>query len=150
VFLAARGTVAPGPGPVITYDSTANPVCQGKQCLILRTRGCTDPVQANAEVVVRYRDAAGKPEYRVVKTDANGCFEDFQILTAGGNWTVTALIEGSPCLVPIEVTQVVHTPLPTGTDTAGPSLSTPTIVRPVYLKARGALTMRAKAAPCQN
>ena len=81
-----------------------------KQCAVIVEKGCTDPIRAFEEVIIRYEDPAGNPVYHTVTTDANGCFEDFYVATEGGEWTMTAEYPGDDC--------------------SGPARSEPTTVQP--------------------
>ncbi|MFZ2898988.1 MAG: S8 family serine peptidase [Saprospiraceae bacterium] len=67
------------------------------KCYQLYTAGCTDPVRANEEIVLRYEDPDGNPVYRVVMTDENGCYSDTYVVTEGGEWKVTATYKGDEC-----------------------------------------------------
>lgn len=67
-------------------------------CERIVATGCTHPPQPDQTVSVRYTDAAGKPVWREVRTDAAGCFEDSYIARSGGPWTVTAYYPGDGCM----------------------------------------------------
>lgn len=86
-------------------------VAPGGPCYSIRTQGCTDPPQANQEIIIKYTDPLGQPVYRTVMTDANGCFEDFFVSAQGGTWQVDVEFPGNDCAGPIEPpTQVVVVP----------------------------------------
>ncbi len=67
------------------------------KCFKIETEGCTDPVLAFQEILVRYEDALRNPEYRKVTTDEFGCYSDVYIATTGGDWNVTTTYEGDSC-----------------------------------------------------
>ncbi|MDJ0823536.1 MAG: S8 family serine peptidase, partial [Paracoccaceae bacterium] len=50
-----------------------------RECRRIVARGCTNPPLPNQEVIVRYDPPVGDPVYRTVKTDGNGCYEDFYL-----------------------------------------------------------------------
>ncbi|MBP7112899.1 MAG: nitrite reductase, copper-containing [Nitrosomonas sp.] len=82
---------------------------EGKSsCSRIRVRGCTNPLQPNTEVVVRYLDPSGKPVYRTVKTDAKGCYEDFFVAVEEGDWTLGASIAPHDCLAPAVAMKTLH------------------------------------------
>ncbi|MEK6373548.1 MAG: hypothetical protein AABO58_12720 [Acidobacteriota bacterium] len=118
------------------------------QCIVIHPKGCTDPVQANTEIVIRYLDPDGKPVYHTVKTDANGCFDDFFVATSGGAWDVVANLPAGNCLSPINVGEIVTITIPTGeTGTIpGPTLGSAERITPVNYRARGTLRLLAKGA----
>jgi hypothetical protein len=68
-----------------------------RTCQRIIARGCTNPRLPNQEIIVRYDPPVGDPVYRTVKTDANGCYEDFYLTLDEGNWTVTAEYPGDNC-----------------------------------------------------
>lgn len=72
-----------------------------KFCARITARGCTDPILPNQEIIVKFIDPDGKPIYHTVKTDANGCFEDFLVTVDEGIWKVTAEYEGDKCQGPV-------------------------------------------------
>jgi hypothetical protein len=47
---------------------------------------CTDPPIAGQEIILKYVDPIGNVTYRTVKTDENGCFDDFFVSVTGGTW----------------------------------------------------------------
>lgn len=67
------------------------------KCFQLLTQGCTDPVRANEEIILRYESPDGDPVYRVVMTDENGCYSDTYVVTEGGEWKVSATYKGDDC-----------------------------------------------------
>jgi len=69
-------------------------------CTRIRARGCTNPPLPNQEIIVKYTDPHGNPVYHVVKTDANGCWEDFLVTVEEGVWQVEAEYEGDKCQGP--------------------------------------------------
>jgi hypothetical protein len=71
-----------------------------KRCGRMVVRGCTIPPQPNQEIVVKYVDPLGNVTFHTVKTDANGCFEDFMVSVTGGTWQVTAEYPGGRCEAP--------------------------------------------------
>jgi hypothetical protein len=82
---------------------------EGKSnCSRIRVHGCTNPLQPNTEVVLRYLDPSGKPVYRTVKTDANGCYEDFFVAVEEGDWTLGANIAPHDCLAPAVAMRTLH------------------------------------------
>ena len=73
-----------------------------KRCGRVTVEGCLDPPQAGVEVILRYVDPLGVVTYRTVKTDANGCFEDFLVSDVVGTWQVGAEYPGGECEGPAE------------------------------------------------
>ena len=67
------------------------------KCFQVLTQGCTDPVRANEEIILRYESPDGDPVYRVVMTDENGCYSDTYVVTEGGEWKVSATYKGDDC-----------------------------------------------------
>ena len=57
--------------------------------------------QAGVEVILHYVDPLGNVTYRTVKTDGNGCFEDFFVSVTGGTWQVSAEYPGGKCEAPV-------------------------------------------------
>ncbi len=68
-----------------------------RDCRRIVVQGCTNPRIPFQEVIVRYDPPVGDPVYRTVKTDANGCYEDFNLTLDDGNWTVNAEYPGDEC-----------------------------------------------------
>lgn len=68
-----------------------------KECASVTVQGCTSPPKRNEEIVVRYEDPSGNPIYKVVTTDANGCYQDLLEIYEGGDWEVTAEYPGKDC-----------------------------------------------------
>lgn len=66
-------------------------------CYTLTTTGCTNPVRANEDIIIRYQDPSGNPVYRTVRTDAMGCYSDTYVGTDGGEWKVGAKYPGTKC-----------------------------------------------------
>ena len=67
------------------------------ECIVINVQGCTNPVRAFEEIIVRYEDPAGNPVYHTVTTDQFGCYSDSYVVTEGGNWQVTAEYPGNDC-----------------------------------------------------
>jgi hypothetical protein len=67
------------------------------RCYTLTTTGCTNPVRANEDIIIRYEDPMGNPVYRTVRTDAFGCYSDTYVVASGGEWKVTVTYPGSDC-----------------------------------------------------
>ncbi|RDD61900.1 S8 family serine peptidase [Ferruginivarius sediminum] len=68
-----------------------------RDCRRIVVQGCTNPPAKNQEIVVKYEPPVGDPVYRTVKTDANGCYEDFFLTVDEGNWKVSAEYPGDNC-----------------------------------------------------
>jgi M6 family metalloprotease-like protein len=83
-----------------------------EKCLRLVTVGCTAPKQPNQKISVRYEGPDGKPIYHEVMTDANGCFEDFDVVTEGGPWQADVEYEGNLCQGPARASSTIDVPLP--------------------------------------
>jgi hypothetical protein len=90
----------------ILYEQAKN---QGKKfdpesvrdrCGRMTVQGCLDPPMPGVEVILKYVDPVGNVTYRTVKTDNNGCFEDFFVSVTGGTWQVTAEYPGGKCEAP--------------------------------------------------
>jgi hypothetical protein len=90
----------------ILYEQAKN---QGKKfdpesardrCGRMTVQGCLDPPMPGVEVILKYVDPLGNVTYRTVKTDNNGCFEDFFVSVTGGTWQVTAEYPGGKCEAP--------------------------------------------------
>ena len=77
--------------------SAVSAISSKPKCFNLVTAGCTDPIKANEEIVIRYEDPDGNPVYRVVTTDEYGCYSDTYVVTDGGEWKVTATYYGDEC-----------------------------------------------------
>ncbi|RZV36115.1 MAG: hypothetical protein EX272_09235 [Chromatiales bacterium] len=82
---------------------------QNKQCAGVVIQGCTVPPRPFEEIVVRYEDPSGNPIYRVVTTDAAGCYQDVLEVFEGGNWEVGAEYPGKDCSGPAAADPIVHT-----------------------------------------
>jgi sugar lactone lactonase YvrE len=82
-----------------------------QQCLRTVSFGCTDPKLPHTEIVLRYEGPDGVPVYKTVKTDANGCYEDFNVVVEGGDHGVTAIYPGDDCLGPSSGETGVDIPL---------------------------------------
>ncbi len=82
-----------------------------KPCVSLAAEGCTKPPRRNEPITLRYVGPDGKPVYHTVTTDANGCFQDFNLVTEGGAWDVTAQFDGSSCEGPATSTGTLKPPL---------------------------------------
>ncbi len=67
------------------------------ECATLIIKGCTNPVRANEKITIVYQDPSGNPIYKIVTTDAGGCYEDDFIVIEGGEWTTTAIYPGDAC-----------------------------------------------------
>lgn len=72
-----------------------------KNCGRTVVHGCMTPPLAGVEVVLKYVDPTGQVTYRTVKTDENGCFDDFFVSVTGGTWQVTAEYRGGRCEAPV-------------------------------------------------
>jgi hypothetical protein len=81
-------------------EKPLNPEVARKRCGRMVVRGCTIPPQPNQEIIIKYVDPLGNVTFHKVKTDANGCFEDFMVSVTGGTWQVTAEYPGSRCEAP--------------------------------------------------
>ncbi|NMH89834.1 S8 family serine peptidase [Flavivirga algicola] len=79
------------------FSSISYAQAQRPKCFQLVTQGCTDPIRANEEIILRYEDPDGNPVYRVVMTDEFGCYSDTYVVTDGGEWKVSATYEGDDC-----------------------------------------------------
>jgi M6 family metalloprotease-like protein len=90
-----------------------------KICVAIQTKGCTNPVRANQKIVVCYRDPTGNPVYHEVMTDANGCFEDFNVTTEGGTWETSAFYPGNDCSGPAHASVSIFLPIPVSGDQDG-------------------------------
>ena len=58
------------------------------------------PPLPGQEIILKYVDPVGKVTYRPVKTDADGCFDDFLASITGGTWQVSAEYPGGKCEAP--------------------------------------------------
>src|SRR5690606_31944544 len=65
-----------------------------KRCGRVTVHVCMVHPLAGQEIILKYVDPMGKVIYRTVKTDENGCFEDFFASINGGNWQVSAEYPG--------------------------------------------------------
>lgn len=72
-----------------------------KRCGRIVVQGCLEPPIPNQEIILKYVDPLGNVTYRTVKTDSNGCFEDFFVSVTGGTWQVSAEYPGGKCEAPI-------------------------------------------------
>jgi hypothetical protein len=79
-----------GPGVAATTYSHA-------KCYTLTTTGCTNPIRANEQIIIRYESPDGEVIYRTVTTDAMGCYSDTYVVAEGGEWKVTVKYPGSDC-----------------------------------------------------
>ncbi|MEM9841505.1 MAG: S8 family serine peptidase, partial [Pseudomonadota bacterium] len=68
-----------------------------RPCRQIRAQGCTNPVRAFEEIIVRYIDPSGNPVFRTVMTDAAGCYQDVLEIADGGDWEVSATYPGMAC-----------------------------------------------------
>jgi hypothetical protein len=101
----------------VRSESTAKQSQQYPRCIELTTSGCTNPPRPNEEIIVRYEDPDGNPVYRVVTTDALGCYSDTYVVTDGGEWTVTVIYEGSECSGGTRTPEeTIPVPIPTDPD----------------------------------
>ena len=71
-----------------------------KRCGRIDVQGCMEPPIAGQEIILKYVDPLGNVTYRTVKTDENGCFEDFFVSVTGGTWQVSAEYPGGRCEAP--------------------------------------------------
>jgi subtilisin family serine protease len=78
-------------------DVSRAAISQRKQCARMEVQGCTSPPRPFEEVVVRYEDPSGNPIYKVVTTDAAGCYQDILEVYEGGDWQVSAEYPGKDC-----------------------------------------------------
>ena len=74
-------------------------IAQGR-CGRMTVKGCMDPPLPDQEIVLKYVDPLGNVVYRTVKTDKNGCFDDFFVSVNGGTWQVSAEYPGGKCEAP--------------------------------------------------
>lgn len=72
-----------------------------RRCGRLSVHGCTVPPIPGQEIILKYVDPLGNVTYHTVKTDQNGCFEDFFVSTTGGTWIVSAEYPGGNCEAPV-------------------------------------------------
>jgi hypothetical protein len=72
-----------------------------KRCGRVVVQGCLQPPVAGQEIILEYVDPLGNVTYRTVKTDENGCFEDFFVSVSGGTWQVSAEYPGGECEAPV-------------------------------------------------
>lgn len=72
-----------------------------RRCGRVVVQGCLVPPQAGVEIILKYVDPLGNVTYRTVKTDQNGCFEDFFVSVTGGTWQVSAEYPGGECEAPL-------------------------------------------------
>jgi len=77
-----------------------DPAIVRKRCGRMVVQGCLDPPIAGQEIILKYVDPLGNVTYRTVKTDQNGCFEDFFVSVTGGTWQVSAEYPGGRCEAP--------------------------------------------------
>ncbi|MEM9374750.1 MAG: S8 family serine peptidase [Pseudomonadota bacterium] len=89
---------APDPAPP-TGASAVQAVAKrpNRPCRQIRAKGCTNPVRAFEEIIVRYIDPSGNPVFRTVMTDAAGCYQDVLEIADGGDWEVSATYPGKAC-----------------------------------------------------
>lgn len=71
-----------------------------KRCGRMVVQGCLEPPIPGQEIILKYVDPLGNVTYRTVKTDQNGCFEDFFVSVTGGTWQVSAEYPGGKCEAP--------------------------------------------------
>jgi hypothetical protein len=97
---------------------TLTSVSPSQQICTLRTFGCTDPAQPNAEVIIIHTAPDGTEHVRYVTTDENGCYSD--IITAGipGAWETKVILEEMDCtgesttfVDPVDVPDGITTPI---------------------------------------
>ncbi|SDK02250.1 M6 family metalloprotease domain-containing protein [Catalinimonas alkaloidigena] len=74
-----------------------NPEELRKLCRRISVKGCTIPPLPNQEIIVKFTDPAGNVVYHTVKTDENGCYEDFLVTAEDGIWQVEVEYEGGKC-----------------------------------------------------
>lgn len=72
----------------------------GKICGHIVINGCMKPPIPGQEIILKYVDPLGNVTFHTVKTDENGCFEDFLVSIDGGTWQVSAEYPGSRCDAP--------------------------------------------------
>lgn len=106
------------------------------KCYTLTTTGCTNPVRANEDIIIRYEDPDGNPVYRIVRTDAMGCYSDTYVVADGGEWKVTVKYPGSKCdgssTTGAEVVVVPLPPKTGGGDQGGAGIFRPYLKRIWY------------------
>jgi len=146
---ASRSRVREGAAPerdAPATDALANGKPEAGFCIVLRATGCTNPIQANTEIIVSYRDAAGNPVYHLVRTDEHGCYVDSYVATHGGLWDVTATIPAHDCLAPAQDEKKVDLgPQQLGIDPGRQEVS------PIYLSLNGDLRLHEKgSAQCPS
>jgi hypothetical protein len=78
-----------------------DPEAVRRHCGRMVVHGCLEPPYPGQEIILRYVDPLGNVTYRTVKTDENGCFEDFFISVTGGTWQVSAEYPGGECEAPV-------------------------------------------------
>lgn len=119
-----------------SYKSASPTKHQPRSCVRIVTKGCTDPAQPNTEVIIRYQGPNGVPVYHKVKTDSNGCYEDFFVTADGGKWEVDAQVSAHSCLAPA----TAQTPILVPVGESGP-LDNPSIVDAVHFTVEGKLQL---------
>jgi hypothetical protein len=77
-----------------------DPEIARKRCGRVVAHGCMKPPIPGQEIILKYVDPLGNVTYRTVKTDENGCFEDFFVSVTGGTWQVSAEYPGGECDAP--------------------------------------------------
>jgi hypothetical protein len=83
------------------HGQELDPEIAYKRCGRVSVYACMDPPIPGQEIILKYVDPVGNVTYRTVKTDENGCFEDFFASIIGGTWQVTAEYPGGKCEGPI-------------------------------------------------
>ncbi|MGD2084970.1 MAG: S8 family serine peptidase [Candidatus Aminicenantes bacterium] len=73
---------------------------QARGCMVIKSKGCTNPPRPFEEIILRYETPSGYPIYRTVITDEYGCYSDDYTVVEGGNWGVTAEYPGNDCSGP--------------------------------------------------
>lgn len=84
------------------HGKKLDPEIVRKRCGRMIVQGCLVPPIPGQEIILKYVDPLGNVTYRTVKTDENGCFEDFFVSVTGGTWQVSAEYPGGKCEAPKE------------------------------------------------
>lgn len=79
----------------------ANSQSVRQRCTRVVAQGCLVPPMAGKEVILKYVDPVGNVKYHTVKTDQNGCYEDFMVSVTDGTWQVSAEFPGGNCEAPV-------------------------------------------------
>lgn len=63
----------------------------------IKTKGCTEPAQPNAQIAVIYTAPDGTTYVRYVTTDENGCYSDTIAVGVPGLWETRVVLEETDC-----------------------------------------------------